>query len=224
MCFSATVSFGAGALITGLGVAAIKKSTDKKQLFFAMIPLMFGIQQFFEGWLWVALQNPGYEGIGHFSKYGFLVFAELIWPIWIPVSIWLIEKDRRRKQLIAGFFILGLIVAGLLAYKLIIYQVTAHIEQYHIYYQVGPFTSLHWWSGLLYLLPAVIPFLLSGNRHINYLGALILLFFVVSKLFYLNYLISVWCFFAAVLSMYIYFILKTQERRNAVYAAGGMER
>ncbi|MEE4256017.1 MAG: DUF6629 family protein [Bacteroidales bacterium] len=216
MCFSASVSFGASAVITGVGVAAIKNSTDKKQLFFAMIPLLFGIQQFFEGWLWIALQYPGYESIGHFSKYGFLVFAELIWPIWIPLSIWLIEKDKRRKRLIAGFFLLGLIVGGLLAYKMIVYEVTAYIDQHHIYYQVGPFTSLHWSSGLLYLLPAVIPFLLSGNRHINYLGVMILLFFIISKLFTLNYLISVWCFFAAVLSIYIYFILKMQKRKNAV--------
>lgn len=31
--------------------------------FFAMIPLLFGIQQFFEGWMWVAIQNKEYSGV-----------------------------------------------------------------------------------------------------------------------------------------------------------------
>ncbi|MEN8250997.1 MAG: DUF6629 family protein [Bacteroidota bacterium] len=211
MCFSAEVSFGASAVITSVGVIAIKMSTDKKQLFFAMIPLLFGIQQFFEGWLWVALQNMEYSAAGDLSKYGFLIFAELIWPIWIPVSIWLIEKEKRRKLLIFLSLILGILVSVFFGYQLIIYEVTAHIDQHHIFYTVGPYTSDRWSSGIIYLLPAAFPFIFSSNKQINYLGILMLLFFVVSKIFFIQYMISVWCFFAAVLSIYIYLVLKMQN-------------
>ncbi len=211
MCFSAEVSFGASAVISTVGILAIKKSQNKEQLFFAMIPLMFGVQQFFEGWLWVALQNDGYRTTEIIATYGFLIFAQLIWPVWIPLSAFFIEKKRPRKRIIAFSLSVGVILFIILGIRMIAYDVTAQIDHQHIYYQVGTFQSTNWWSGILYLLPALFPFLFSSIKQINYLGILMLLLFVVAKVFYIKYMISVWCMFAAVLSIYIYFILKKQE-------------
>ena len=211
MCFSAEVSFGASAVISTVGIIAIKKSTHKEQLFFAMIPLMFGIQQFFEGWLWVALQNEKYRASEGIATYGFLIFAQVIWPVWVPLSIYFMEKEKHRKRLISISLAAGIFLFVLLGYRMIRYDVSAHIEQQHIFYQVGHFQSTNWWSGIFYMLPAVFPFIFSSIRHVNYMGILMLLFFVVSKIFYLRYMISVWCLFAAVLSLYIFFILKKQE-------------
>lgn len=210
MCFSAEISFGASAVISTVGVIAVKKNLNRKELYFAMIPLMFGIQQFFEGWLWVALQNEGYRSTEVLATYGFLIFAQLIWPVWVPLSVYMIEKNRKRKQLIAGSLALGVAMFLLLGYRMVMYDVGAHIDHHHIYYMVGHFASTNWWSGALYLLPAVFPFVFSGIRKINILGIIMLLFFVISKVFYLKYMISVWCFFAAVLSIYILYILKRQ--------------
>lgn len=214
MCFSAEVSFGASAIISTVGIIAIKKSNNKEELFFAMIPLMFGIQQLFEGWLWLAVQNEQYNALEGLATYGFLIFAQMIWPVWVPLSIYFMEKNKRRKRLISVSLTAGIFLAILLGYRLIFYDVSAHIDQQHIFYKVGHFQSTNWWSGIFYMLPAVFPFVFSSNRHVNYLGILMLLFFVVSKIFYLNYMISVWCLFAAILSMYIFFILKKQENQN----------
>ena len=213
MCFSAEVSFGASAVISTVGVIAVKKSDKKEQLFFAMIPLMFGVQQFFEGWLWVALQNEGYRTTEMLAKYGFLIFAQLIWPVWVPLSVYMIEKNQKRKRIIGGSLILGVAMFILLGYRMAAFDVGAHIDHHHIYYTVGHFDSTNWWSGALYLLPAVFPFIFSGIRRINILGIIMLLLFVISKVFYLKYMISVWCFFAAVMSMYILYILKKQDVR-----------
>jgi len=211
MCFSAEVSFGASAVISTVGVLAIKKNTKKEHLFFAMIPLMFGIQQFFEGWLWIALENDGYEHIESAATFGFLIFAQLIWPVWVPLSTFKTEHNRKRKQMMAISLALGIILFGLLAYRMLFYDVSAQIDGQHIFYQVGHFQSTNWWSGIFYLLPAALPFVFSSNKRINYLGVAMLLFFVVSKIFYLKYMISVWCLFAAVLSLYILYILKKEE-------------
>ncbi|MGQ1783726.1 DUF6629 family protein [Saccharicrinis sp. GN24d3] len=211
MCFSAEVSFGASAVISTVGVIAIKKSTKKEQLFFAMIPLLFGVQQFFEGCLWLALQHPEYRYWESPATFGFLIFAQLIWPVWVPLSTLLIEKNKRRKQLITGSLSLGIALFLLLGYRMVAYDVTAQIDQQHIFYTVGHFKSTNWWSGIFYLLPAAFPFVFSSNRQINYMGMLMLLFFVVSKVFYLKYMISVWCLFAAILSLYIFIILKRNE-------------
>ena len=55
MCFSANASFGAGVVLTIIGVAAIKKVQHPSQILFASIPLLFAVQQISEGILWITL-------------------------------------------------------------------------------------------------------------------------------------------------------------------------
>lgn len=55
MCFSMEASFGASALLLGTGVAAAIKATSSPQRMLALIPLLFSVQQFAEGWLWLGL-------------------------------------------------------------------------------------------------------------------------------------------------------------------------
>jgi len=211
MCFSAEVSFGASAILVTTGALAIAENKREDQRLFAMIPFLFGIQQFFEGWVWVVLQGNGYETMGEISKYGFLIFAQLVWPVWIPLSALNLENNIKRKRLITYSLALGAGLALLLGYRMIAYDVSASIREQHIFYQIGQFKSTNWWSGIFYLLPALFPFIFLSYKRINVLGYLMLLMFVVSKVFYLRYMISTWCFFAAVLSIYILFIVKKQN-------------
>lgn len=49
MCFSASASFIAGASLSAIGVATLRRVESKKEIPFATIPLLFGIQQLIEG-------------------------------------------------------------------------------------------------------------------------------------------------------------------------------
>ena len=49
MCFSAPASFIAGAVLATVGVVTLRMATRPAQIAFAAIPLLFGIQQLFEG-------------------------------------------------------------------------------------------------------------------------------------------------------------------------------
>ena len=212
MCFSAEVSFGASAVLVTTGVLTIRESKKREQLVFAMIPILFGVQQFFEGWVWVSLQNEGYDIIRSVSMFGFLIFAQLIWPVLVPLSVYLLETNKTRKRLISFSLFLGVSLALLLGYRFIAYDVSAFIQEKHIFYQVGHFKSTNWWSGIFYLLPALFPFIFSSIKKINIVGYLMLLLFVVSKVFYLKYMISTWCFFAGIISVYIWLIVKDMNR------------
>ena len=57
MCFSASASFGAGIVISTIGVVTLKKVSSPAHYYFALIPLFFAIQQFAEGFLWLALAD-----------------------------------------------------------------------------------------------------------------------------------------------------------------------
>ena len=57
MCFSATASFGASAVLGAIGIIAVAKAKTKPQRLFATIPLIFAVQQLTEGLLWLSLKN-----------------------------------------------------------------------------------------------------------------------------------------------------------------------
>jgi hypothetical protein len=86
MCFSASASFGAGVVLSAIGVVSIKKNQHKSQFLFASIPLLFAVQQFAEGILWLVLPNPEYASMQKHTTYVFLFFAQFFWPLWVPTN------------------------------------------------------------------------------------------------------------------------------------------
>ena len=81
MCFSATASFSAGAVLTGLGAISLHKASTPKEYPFASIPLLFGIQQIAEGFVWLSMTHPDYAPLREGSMWFFLLFAQPLWPI-----------------------------------------------------------------------------------------------------------------------------------------------
>src|SRR5690606_17070510 len=134
MCFSASSSFGAGIVLTVVGVASIKKAHHPSQVPFASIPLLFGVQQIAEGVLWLTLQNHYYTDIQDIAKYTYLFFAQVLWPIWVPIAIMLLEKRATRKRIQKVLVAAGVVVGGYLGYCLSTFNVEAKIVGHHISY------------------------------------------------------------------------------------------
>lgn len=82
MCFSAAASFGASATLTGVGVLAARQVTAPNQRAFAAIPVIFAIQQFVEGFVWLSLTQESWAEWTRLSTFSFLFFAEVLWPMW----------------------------------------------------------------------------------------------------------------------------------------------
>ena len=98
MCFSAGASFGASAILSVIGTAAIMKARTIPQGLFAGIPIIFSIQQLAEGMLWLSLKDPGLATWQPFFTYTFLIFAILFWPVWVPFTIYKLETDTKRRK------------------------------------------------------------------------------------------------------------------------------
>ncbi len=208
MCFSATASFVASASLIATGYATIKNTSTKEQVPFASIPILFGVQQGIEGFVWLSLQQAEFQAIHNVTVYGFLFFAQVFWPFWVPFSIWLIEKNALRKKILSVILFLGTIVAMYLAYCLVVFEPVASIHNHHIMYTLN-FPAYFWWfSGLFYFVPTVLPPFFSSIKKMVWLGILVFLSFLVSKLFFFEQLISVWCFFAATMSVVVWYVLK----------------
>ena len=56
-CFSASARFVAGTSLSAIGVAALKKTETNSERPFAMIPLLFGIQQLIVGAIWLTFAH-----------------------------------------------------------------------------------------------------------------------------------------------------------------------
>lgn len=205
MCFSASVSFAASALLGGSGIVAIKKSESPRMLAFASLPILFGVQQLTEGILWLTFSNPELVYWHNISIFLFMFFAQVIWPIWIPFAVWLMEPDKSRKKIMFYFMLIGGGLSAYILYCLFAYEVSATIESRHIRYQLH-FPNLVLRRSLIFL-TSVVPVFLSSLRWMKLLGGALLGSLILTLIFYTQYVISVWCFFAALLSAVIILVV-----------------
>lgn len=208
MCFSATASFGAGIILTAIGVASLKKVQHPSQVMFAAIPILFAVQQFSEGILWLILPHPDLQYLQGGTTFFFLIFAQIIWPLYVPVSILLLEKQKTRRNFQRILVIIGLVVSCHMAYCLFNYEVHAEIDCYHInYIQLYP-EKMRVISGILYGIVTILPALFSHIKRMWMLSVTVFISYGITALFYETYLVSVWCFFASVISISVWIIMR----------------
>ena len=214
MCFSASASFGAGAILTVAGIVTTRRAGAGPLLAFASIPFLFSIQQFAEGFSWLGLSGHGYPW-QHVPAYIFLFFSHVAWPVWMPFSLLIIEPDAGRRKILYSLLLAGCILAAYHLYYMIAFGVDGAVVSCHIDYATHFPRQFEAGASLLYGLTTVIPFIVSGLRRMWIFAVVLLLSYIVSKIFYEEYLVSVFCFFAAILSVVIYYILPGPDDPNA---------
>ena len=207
MCFSVEASFGAGIVLSVIGVASIKKVQSPSQIAFASIPLIFSVQQITEGFLWLALSNPVYASLQQVTTYTFLFLAQIVWPLWVPLAILLVEKEDKRKTIQKLLVAIGVLLSIYLAYCLLSYNVQAKIIGYHISYEQDYPVGLSLVGGVFYFIATIAPPFFSTIKMMWLLGLAILISYIITIIFYEDYFVSVWCFFASVISISVFVIM-----------------
>tara|TARA_Y100001972_G_scaffold121020_1_gene164398 strand:- start:13189 stop:13848 length:660 start_codon:yes stop_codon:yes gene_type:complete len=207
MCFSAEVSFGAGAVITTVGVIAFKKADTTAQKFFACIPFFFAIQQFTEGALWLTLTDAPDSDLTSWFSHLFLFFAWVIWPTYVPFTMRLLETNPKRRTVITVFLVMGILVSLLHIHHLIFYHIHAQVDGPHIKYLMDYSPQYPWLIGVFYFIVIVISLFVSTAKRMIYLAVMVLATFIVTISFFQDHQISVWCFFAAVTSLMVLWVL-----------------
>lgn len=207
MCFSASASFGAGIVLSAISIASIKKAKQPSQVLFASIPLIFAVQQFTEGFLWLSLTNPGYSSLQQASTYIFLFFAQVVWPFWVPFSLLMLTEKEKRRSIEKILVLIGGIVSLYLAYCLLSFKVEAQVTGYHIAYGQDYPAGLSLYGGLLYVMATIFPPFFSPIKRMWMLGAAILISYIITNVFYTDYIVSVWCFFASVISAAVFLVM-----------------
>lgn len=216
MCFSPAASFGASATLLVIGAISLKYSSTRPQQILSSVPLMLSIQQFCEGILWLSLGRPEYAEWEKPANYVFLLFAQIIWPFYIPLAIMLLEKQALRRKILSWLFLIGIVQALYLAYGITLYNVKASIEGSHIRYNLDFPGANQWFSGVLYIIATGIAPFVSGIKRMRLMGIIILFSYLYSRILFEYYVISVWCYFAALISFVVLAVI-LQLRKKAEY-------
>ena len=216
MCFSAPASFTAAAVIGAVGAAALRKAGggDRRLVFLAAFPVLFAFQQLVEGFLWLELAHPEPRAFRPLLVHLFQGYAEVFWPVFAPLTAFLIEPVAWRRRVIAGCLIVGVILAGYLLIAMIGHPYFAFIAGSHIVYK----NDFDYPVGIEvpYVLATTISLLLSSRKPVQTLGVVILIGFFIAYMFVQHAYISVWCFFAAAASVMVYLHISDVSQPDAV--------
>lgn len=208
MCFSAPASFIAGTALSAIGVAALRNTRSRSELPFAMIPLLFGIQQLTEGVIWLTFSYDA-PILKETMTYLYSVFSHVLWPIYVPLAFGIMEAVHWRKKAIFAFGAAGLAVGLYLLYYIVATPMVAEVVGRHIVYDSPHFYLIP--VMIVYLAATCVSCLFSSHGFVKLFGGLMLASFIAAYIVHVMALVSVWCFFAAILSLLIYVHLRFRD-------------
>jgi hypothetical protein len=212
MCFSPEASFAGGIIISAIGIVTLKKIHKPSHILFACIPLFFGFQQIAEGFVWLLLPLPGYLVMKKVFVYIFLITAQLIWPVMIPLSVYFMERSERKKKILSVFVLSGILLSAYYSFCLYFFNVNPQIEGFHIVYHNDFPDAPAMAATIVYMIATITPLFISSVKRTHLLGILMTFSCILTIIFFKQYLTSVWCFFAALISGVIYWILKDLQK------------
>lgn len=211
MCFSAEASFAVGAVLVPSGLYCTLAAARKNPacLPVAAIPLLFGLQQISEGLVWLGLHHDD-PVLTRAAALAFLFAALAVWPFWIPFSMWFKETHPSRRRVLLGLTLLSTawlwgfyLPLALGPTSLLTVQVHHHSIAYE-YSDLGALRTLpKGLTDVCYVLLVTVPLHLSSDPRERLPTLVIGASAALAVWLYEYAFVSVWCFFAAVLSAYL---------------------
>ena len=160
----------------------------------------------------MSLEGGADPGVVKALVEGFLLLAQVWWPIFVPISVLLVEPDRARRRLMGVALAAGVSVGLYLLWSILTRAHNAEIIDEHVVYTTEtPYPLL---VSIAYFAATVVPPLLSSRRVVAILGVVVFVGAATAYVFYYEAFVSVWCFFAAAASGVILFHFERERRRH----------
>ena len=218
MCFSATANFAGSAVLGAIGIATLREVEHRREFLFAALPSCFALHQFSEGFVWLGLDGRLSSTVTQDAAAAFILYAQGLLPFLIPFAVLLLEPLGTRRKRMLPFLVLGTALTLYTLWALIAKPLQVFVEHRSIVYQ-NPATA-HGLLAVLYIIATCGALFFSGFRYILWFGALNLAGLIVVFLVKSYAFTSVWCAYAAVMSIIIYFFFRSRRRRHPAYTKG----
>jgi hypothetical protein len=211
VCFAPEADAAIGGIIIIVGSDALRHVREPKQLALASLPLLFGLHQLTEAFVWWGLQGNVAPSIERLAVWTYLLFAFSALPVLAPIAVGLVEQSVTHRRAIAAFGVLGVAVAVVLTIAIFRGPINAVIDGRHVAYHVEALDDGGRWTAL-YVVATCGALLACSSRDIAALGALSLVAVPVLAWLTLSGFVSLWCFYAAIVSAVIAFHLRRSPR------------
>jgi hypothetical protein len=200
MCFSPEADVVAGVVLGAVGIDALRRVTDRRELLLASLPLAFAAHQLIEAFVWWGARGQVSSAWGDTATRAYLLFAYAL-PVIVPLAVLSTERDARRRRVMAGFAGLGVIVSLVLLASLLRGPVGATAHDLHIAYHVRiPAGRL---MTALYVVAVCGALLASTRPTIKWFGVVNGIAVVLLAVTIADGVASLWCVWAAVTSVLI---------------------
>jgi hypothetical protein len=213
MCFSPEADFTAGAAVAGVGIATLRRVRARRELIVGALPLLFGIHQLVEGFVWLGLRGQVSSGVGATAKEAYIVFAHALLPAIVPLGFTLLEPSRRRARWMWPLVFLGLLFSAYMLWQVTAYPVGAQLQAHCIDYTTHTPNDLL--IGALYVLVTCGPALISSRPYLRWFGAISLVGVILTALVRVDELTSLWCLYVAMVSVLILEHFRRQRSSEA---------
>ena len=175
------------------------------------MPLLFGIQQIIEGFVWLSL-NWSITWLNLSATYGFVFFSHILWPIYVPLAVVLVETKAWRRKAIMLCGVFGVIISLYFLSLILLFPISSQVTCNSISYFLPASKFSLFFQALFYIAATCLSCILSSHRIIRLLGIAVIISLIISYYFYTATLASVWCFFSALLSVIIYLFFKERNK------------
>jgi hypothetical protein len=217
VCFSASANFVGSAVIGAIGVVTITEVKHRRELLFAAMPCLFALHQFTEGFVWLGLDGRLPPIVTHDVAAAYILYAQGLLPFLLPLSVLLIEPTRARRRRMLDFTLLGAALTVYLLWGLIAYPLHVSAAAHGIVYTNQITTTAV--VAVLYVVATCGALFFSGFRILVVLGGLNLIGLLTVMVVRRYEFTSLWCAYAAVVSVIIYFFFRqSRSVRPAKYA------
>lgn len=220
MCFSPAVNFSLSGVLVAGGTYCVHRArrVDPKFLPLAAIPVVFAVQQFSEGWVWIGVDR-GDAQLTSVAAIAYLFFALLFWPIWIPLCTLFVARSGKTKIFLRAMTALGAFVGlALFVPTVAPTGLAVIVHQHSLHYNIGSSPIFHAVPGLVwqaaYIAVVSTPLFVSSARKLVHAGVAVVVSAAVTHVFFDYAFASVWCFFSAALSLYLCVVFYRLPRRT----------
>jgi hypothetical protein len=217
MCFSATASFTASAIIGSIGIVTIRSCKGPDERWLGVVPFLFALQQLAEGFVWLSFTHNTFAGLQHFFTLCFLFLAWVVWPVLIPLAFYKLEAPGPRKVWCRRVVWVGCASALYACFNLVAKYPVPDIATCHIIYNARKLYFHDFFfipHQAAYIVATVSPMFLSSLKGVKVLACTNFIALIFCFYLFQYALPSTWCFFAAFLSCIIYWIIR--KRRQAI--------
>ena len=202
MCFSAEMNFAASAVIGAVGVATLTHARHPREVLFAAMPLFFALHQFTEGFVWLGLDGVIGETARDNAAFLFLFYAQGLLPILMPLAVFLLEPPGWRRRALGAITAIACVFGAYMIWGVMAFPTTCYAENGSVVYANTVTETM--WTGILYIGVTCGALVLSGFAVVRWFGVLNLIGLTVVMIAKSYAFSSVWCFYAAVISVMLY--------------------